>query len=55
MIKPWEVLAQYDPEIHALIERELGRQQEGLELIASENFASAEVVACMGNVLTINS
>jgi glycine hydroxymethyltransferase len=52
MIKPWEVLAQYDPEIHALIERELGRQQEGLELIASENFASAEVVACMGNVLT---
>src|SRR5471032_1342655 len=52
MHKPWEALAAKDPEIFRLIEAELHRQQEGLELIASENFASAAVVSCMGNVLT---
>ena len=51
MLKPWDVLASKDPEVFRLIEAELHRQQEGLELIASENFASAEVIACMGNVL----
>ncbi len=50
--KPWDVLAAKDPEVFRLIEAELGRQQEGLELIASENFASAEVIACMGNILS---
>ena len=50
--KPWQPLASADPEIFGLIEAELVRQTEGLELIASENFASAAVVACMGNVLT---
>ena len=50
-LKPWDVLKQHDSEIYALIEAELERQQEGLELIASENFASQAVVACMGNVL----
>src|SRR6187401_406209 len=51
MIKPWDVLASKDPEVFRLIEAELHRQQEGLELIASENFASAAVIASMGNVL----
>lgn len=50
--KPWQPLASADPEVFKLIEAELVRQTEGLELIASENFASAAVVACMGNVLT---
>lgn len=52
LTKPWDLLKKTDPEVHRLIEAELHRQQEGLELIASENFASAAVVACMGNVLT---
>jgi len=50
--KPWELLASQDPEIFRLIEAELGRQQEGLELIASENFASPAVIAAMGTILT---
>jgi glycine hydroxymethyltransferase len=50
--KPWQPLQDQDPEIFRLIEAELHRQQEGLELIASENFASAAVVTAMGNPLT---
>ena len=42
----------FDPEIAAMMGRELGRQQEGLELIASENFASPAVIAAMGSILT---
>ncbi len=52
MHKPWDILKTQDAEIHRLIEGELHRQQEGLELIASENFASPAVIACMGNILT---
>ena len=33
-------VANYDAELAAMMDRELGRQQDGLELIASENFAS---------------
>lgn len=51
MQKPWQILANKDPQVFQLIEAELKRQQEGLELIASENFASTEVISCMGNVL----
>lgn len=51
-MKPWSILQNYDPEIYGLIEDEFQRQEEGLELIASENFASAEVVASMGSILT---
>ena len=51
-IKPWDVLAAKDPDVFRLIEAEMHRQQEGLELIASENFASAAVIASMGNVLS---
>ena len=41
-----------DPEIHDVLVRETRRQQEGLELIASENFASPAVIAAMGSSLT---
>ena len=43
---------QYDPELAGLMGEELRRQQDGLELIASENFASPAVIAAMGSVLT---
>ena len=42
----------FDPEIAAMMGRELGRQEDGIELIASENFASPAVIAAMGSVLT---
>jgi glycine hydroxymethyltransferase len=41
-----------DPEIAALIDEELSRQQHGLELIASENYVSRSVLEAMGSVLT---
>ena len=45
-------VANFDAEVGAMMERELRRQQDGLELIASENFASPAVIAAMGSVLT---
>ena len=42
----------FDPDIAAMMGNELGRQQDGLELIASENFASPAVIAAMGSILT---
>ncbi|MBQ5886609.1 MAG: serine hydroxymethyltransferase, partial [Clostridia bacterium] len=45
-------VSQYDAEIGAMMNRELGRQQDGIELIASENFASPAVIAAMGSILT---
>lgn len=42
----------FDPEISQLMQDELLRQQDGLELIASENFASPAVIAAMGSILT---
>lgn len=50
--KPWQILEGEDPEVFGWIEKELHRQKTGLEMIASENFASPAVVACMGNILT---
>ena len=41
-----------DPEIAAAIEREIQRQQENIELIASENFTSPAVMEAQGSVLT---
>lgn len=41
-----------DTAIRELIHEELLRQRNGIELIASENFASAEVIRTMGTVLT---
>ena len=45
-------VSNYDPEVAAMMQNELERQQDGLELIASENFASPAVIAAMGSVLT---
>lgn len=47
-----DFLTASDPEIAKLIQQELGRQQIHLELIASENFTSAAVMAAQGSVLT---
>jgi glycine hydroxymethyltransferase len=47
-----EALRAQDPEIARLIEREILRQSEGLELIASENFVSPAVMEAMGSPLT---
>ena len=41
-----------DKEIFALIEEEKSRQTTGIELIASENYASPEVIGAMGSILT---
>ncbi len=41
-----------DPAVAGIIARETYRQAEGLELIASENFASSAVLAAMGSALT---
>jgi len=43
---------QRDEVVFELINRELKRQQEGIELIASENFVSPQVMEAMGSVLT---
>ena len=45
-------VANFDPEVAAMMQREYVRQQDGLELIASENAASPAVIAAMGSVLT---
>ncbi len=53
--KPIDVigfLQQEDPLVSQLMSQELARQQDGLELIASENFASPAVIAAMGSILT---
>jgi len=43
---------QRDAKIFDLIDREKARQENGIELIASENFASPQVIEAMGTVLT---
>lgn len=47
-----EYIKAYDPEIARILELELNRQRNNIELIASENLVSAEVMAVMGSVLT---
>ena len=42
----------YDSELGAAMQRELGRQRQNIELIASENIVSPAVMAAMGSVLT---
>lgn len=41
-----------DPLVHAITHKELGRQQTGIELIASENYVSKAVMEAQGNVMT---
>jgi glycine hydroxymethyltransferase len=45
-------LAETDPELAAVLSAELIRQQDGIELIASENAVSAAVLEAQGSVLT---
>jgi len=48
----WRSLSETDPDIAAAINHELHRQNDGLELIASENFVSKAVLEAAGSVLT---
>ncbi len=45
-------LSEYDPDVAEMIRREVQRQRDGLELIASENFVSEAVLEAMGTPLT---
>ena len=49
---PGDALMSADPEIAHLIEEEIQRQSDGIELIASENFVSPAVMEAMGSPLT---
>ncbi len=51
-IPHWRALADVDPEVAAAIGHEVERQNDGLELIASENFVSRAVLEAAGSVLT---
>ena len=52
MLKKNESVAEFDPELWASIVDEENRQEEHVELIASENFTSPRVLALQGSVLT---
>jgi len=45
-------LAEVDPQIAAVLADEVGRQQQTLEMIASENFVPEAILECQGSVLT---
>src|SRR3954451_4969427 len=47
-----KILQQYDPPVAVAIREEEQRQQDGLEMIASENYTSAAVMEAVGSVLT---
>ena len=47
-----DIIKNTDPEIAELVSQELSRQQNTIELIASENFTSKAVMAAAGTVLT---
>ena len=49
---PGRALRDADPDIARLISKEIARQNDGLELIASENFVSPAVMEAMGSPLT---
>ncbi len=48
----YDAIKRQDPEIYAAMMRELGRQRDHIELIASENFVSPAVMEAMGSHLT---
>ncbi|MEB3252775.1 MAG: serine hydroxymethyltransferase [Cyanobacteriota bacterium] len=48
----FDLLAESDPQLAKILQQELERQRDHLELIASENFTSAAVMAAQGSVLT---
>ena len=45
-------IAGFDPELAEALQGELGRQEDHIELIASENYASPRVLEAQGSVLT---
>jgi len=45
-------LTEVDPQIAAVLAQEVGRQQQTLEMIASENFVPEAILECQGSVLT---
>src|SRR3954464_6745303 len=47
-----QTIASVDPALWSAMQSELRRQEEGIELIASENYASPAVLAAQGSVLT---
>ncbi|MFM8000830.1 MAG: serine hydroxymethyltransferase, partial [Actinomycetota bacterium] len=49
---PWPSETNHDSALFALLEDERSRQATGLQLIASENFASPAVMSATGSVLT---
>jgi glycine hydroxymethyltransferase len=49
---PKRLIAQTDPELWTAIQNELRRQEDHIELIASENYASPAVLQAQGSVLT---
>ena len=52
MFDPKRLIAQTDPELWTAIQNELRRQEDHIELIASENYASPAVLQAQGTVLT---
>ncbi|MBT4384527.1 serine hydroxymethyltransferase [Candidatus Peregrinibacteria bacterium] len=52
ILKNWENLRDFDPEIYGAIRGEEVRETEGIELIPSENYTYAEVLAANGSVFT---
>ncbi|MDB4875768.1 MAG: Serine hydroxymethyltransferase [Gemmatimonadetes bacterium] len=52
LCSPGQALRESDPDIALLIDEEITRQKDGLELIASENFVSPAVLEAMGSPLT---
>lgn len=48
----FEDIKTFDPELTEAMEKEIGRQNDHIELIASENFVSKAVMAAMGSPLT---
>src|SRR5215475_931965 len=49
---PMNFIAEEDPKVWAAIADEIERQQDGLEMIASENYTSPAVMQAAGSVLT---
>ena len=47
-----KTLKEVDEDMHKLLSDEFSRQRDGIELIASENFAPNCVLECLGSVLT---
>jgi glycine hydroxymethyltransferase len=52
MFRSNQTIADFDPELNRALEGERRRQEEHIELIASENYASPRVLAAQGSVLT---